>query len=185
MTKLFYDSLPLIVFFVLYYASNIFTATAGAMITSFAQTALLLAQGKRPDTTQIVSLLTIFILGGATLIFRNEMFIKWKPTAVYWVLASAFLGTQFLAKKSLIKHMLDKSVELPSKIWTFLSFMWSGFFFTMGILNLIIAYTFSTQIWVNFKLFGSLGLTLLFVIVQALFLSSHILVKSSEQPQNE
>ena len=182
--KLFYDSLPIIVFFILYYVFNIFVATAGAIITSFAQISLISLQGKRPDTTQLVSFLTICILGGATLIFRNEMFIKWKPTAVYWTLSLAFLGSQFIGKKSFVRHMLDQSIQLPATIWPILNASWSAFFFLMGILNLFIIYNFSTQIWVNFKLFGSLGLTLLFVIVQGLFLSPYLL-KPSEQLKNE
>ena len=176
--KLFYDSLPIIVFFILYYVFNIFVATAGAIITSFAQISLILLQKKRPDTTQLVSFLTILILGGATLIFRNEMFIKWKPTAVYWALSLAFLGSQFIGKKSFVRHMLDQSIQLPASIWSILNASWSAFFFLMGILNLFIIYNFSTQIWVNFKLFGSLGLTLLFVVIQGLFLSPYLLKPS-------
>lgn len=145
------------------------------MITSLTQVAFVLFKGKRPDTANIVSLLTIFLLGGATLIFKNEMFIKWKPTAVYWVLSIAFLGSQFMGKKSFVKRMLEKTIELPTQVWPILNMSWSAFFFGMGILNLFIVYNFSTQIWVNFKLFGALGLTLLFVIIQGFFLSRYIL----------
>lgn len=175
MIKLFYDSLAIIVFFILYYVFNIYIATLGAMITSLGQVTLVLFKRKRPDTTQLVSLIAIFLLGGATLIFKNEMFIKWKPTAVYWALAIAFLGSQFIGKKSFIKRMLENTIELPAPIWPILNMSWAAFFFSMGILNLLIVYNFSTQIWVNFKLFGVLGLTLVFVIVQGVCLSRYIL----------
>lgn len=180
--RLFYDTLPIIIFFTLYYTWNIFAATAGAMITSLGQVSLTLLQGKRPETSHWVSLITIFVLGSATLILRDEMFIKWKPTAVYWVLSLAFFGSQFIGAKPLIKRMLDKSIELPSKIWMILNFSWSAFFFTMGVINLFIVYNFSTQIWVNFKLFGSLGLTLFFVLIQGVFLSNY-LPKTTENIQ--
>lgn len=180
--RLFYDSLPIIVFFILYYALNIFAATAGAMVTSLGQVGLTLLKGKRPETSSWVSLITIFVLGSATLIFKNEMFIKWKPTAVYWGFSLAFLGSQFIGKKPLIKRMLDQSLELPSKIWLILNMSWSAFFLSMGVLNLFVLYNFSTQIWVNFKLFGSLALTFLFVLLQGLFLSNY-LPKTTEKIQ--
>lgn len=172
--KLFYDSLPLIIFFILYYAIDIFAATAGAMIASFLQVSLILVRGKKPDTSHWITLVTILTLGSATLFFKNEMFIKWKPTAVYWVLSLAFLGSQFIGEKSLIKRMLDNTIELPSKIWVILNTSWSAFFLLMGMLNLFVVYNFETHIWVNFKLFGSLGLTLVFVIIQGVFLARYL-----------
>ena len=180
--KLFYDSLPILIFFILYYAIDIFAATAGAMISSATQVSLIIFRGKRPDTAQWVTLATILILGSATLFFRNELFIKWKPTAVYWILSLAFLGSQFIGKKTLIKRMLEKTLEVPTLIWNILNLSWSLFFFIMGGLNLFVVYHFSTQTWVNFKLFGSLGLTFLFVIIQALFLSRYLPVQPIKTP---
>jgi len=172
--KLFYDSLPIVLFFILYYLFDIFAATIGAMVATSLQVGLIILKGQKPETAQWITLVTILTLGSATLFFKNEMFIKWKPTAVYWTLSLAFLASQFIGKKSLIKRMLDKTISLPAPIWVILNTSWSTFFLLMGVLNLFIVYHFETRVWVNFKLFGSLGLTFLFVLLQGIFLARYL-----------
>ncbi len=172
--RLFYDLLPIIVFFIAYKFYNIYVATATAMVAAIVQIGTSLFRGQRPDMMQLVTLAMVVILGGATLLFRNELFIKWKPTVVYWVLGCIFLGSQLLSEKTLVQKMLDKSLSLPPKAWAKLNISWFSFFFFMGVLNLVIVYSFDTDTWVNFKLFGTLGLTVIFVVVQGVLVSRYL-----------
>lgn len=169
--KLFYDLLPIIVFFIAYKLYGIFVATATAIGAAIALIGFTLMRGKKPDMMQLITLAMIILLGGATLLFRNELFIKWKPTVVYWILGCAFAFTPLFTKKSIVQTMLEKSLTLPQKGWSVLNISWYCFFFFMGILNLIVVYSFDTDVWVNFKLFGTLGLTIVFVIIQAILVS--------------
>jgi intracellular septation protein len=172
--KFFYDLLPIIVFFTAYKLYNIYIATATAIVAAIVQISVTLIRGKKPDMMQLVTLGMIIILGGATLFFRNELFIKWKPTVVYWVLGGIFAFTPLLTNKNLVQKMLDKSLALPDKGWTILNISWYSFFFFMGILNLIVVYSFDTDVWVNFKLFGTLGLTIAFVVLQGVLVSKYM-----------
>ncbi|MBS0286024.1 MAG: septation protein A [Proteobacteria bacterium] len=172
--KFFYDLLPIIVFFIAYKLYNIYIATATAIVAAIVQIGVSLFTGKKPDMMQLITLGMIIVLGGATLFFRNEIFIKWKPTVVYWILGSVFALSPFFTKKNLVQKMLDKSLSLPEKGWNILNISWYSFFFFMGILNLIVVYSFDTDVWVNFKLFGTLGLTLVFVVIQGLLVSRYL-----------
>lgn len=172
--KFFYDLLPIIVFFIAYKLYNIYIATATAIVAAIVQIGVSLTTGKKPDMMQLITLGMIILLGGATLFFRNEIFIKWKPTVVYWILGSVFALAPLFTKKNLVQKMLDKSLSLPEKGWNILNISWYSFFFFMGILNLIVVYSFDTDVWVNFKLFGTLGLTLVFVIIQGLIVSRYM-----------
>lgn len=169
--KLFFDMLPIIIFFIAYKVFDIYVATATAIVCVAAQIAFFYIRGQKPETMHWVTLIFIVFLGGATLYLQDEIFIKWKPTAVYWILGLIFLGSQFIGKKNLVQRMLDKNVELPQPVWTRLNMSWFAFFVLMGLLNIFVVYNFDTDTWVNFKLFGTLGLTILFVVVQAFFLA--------------
>ncbi len=172
--KFFYDLLPIFVFFIVYKLFNIYYATAAAIIATALQIGVTLVRGKKPDMMQLITLGMIIVLGGATLFFRNELFIKWKPTVVYWILGGVFALSPFFTNKNLVQKMLDKSLTLPDKAWNLLNISWYCFFFFMGVLNLFVVYTFDTDVWVNFKLFGTLGLTLAFVVVQGLLVSKYL-----------
>lgn len=172
--KFFFDLLPIIVFFIAYKLFDIYIATATAIVAALLQIAITVFRGKKPDMMQLVTLGMIVILGSATLFFRNELFIKWKPTVVYWILGSIFALTPFFTDKNLVQKMLDKSLTLPDKGWGILNVSWYSFFFFMGLLNLIVVYSFDTDVWVNFKLFGTLGLTLVFVVIQGLIVSKYM-----------
>ena len=178
--KLFYDLLPIFAFFIAYKVFGIYVATAIAIGAVLAQLGWsLLIQRKRPEMMQIITLAMVVILGGSTLIFKNEMFIKWKPTAVYWVLGLVFALSPLLLKKNLVEAMLEKSLTLPKKGWSMLNTTWYCFFSIMGILNLIVVYSFDTDTWVNFKLFGTLALTVLFALFQGFLISKFL----PEQPR--
>ena len=123
-----------------------------------------------------VSLVLVVFFGGLTLVFHDETFIKWKPTVLYWVFASVLLFSAAILKKNLIRGMLEVQLQLPDAVWQRLNLAWISFFTLMGILNLLIAFAFNlpTETWVNFKLFGGMGLMLLFIVAQCVFLAKYI-----------
>lgn len=123
-----------------------------------------------------VSLVLVVFFGGLTLIFHDETFIKWKPTVLYWIFAGALLFSATVLKKNLIRGMLEAQMQLPEKLWQGLNLAWIGFFILMGVLNLLIAFAFDlpTDIWVNFKLFGGMGLMIVFIVAQSIFLAKYI-----------
>ncbi len=123
-----------------------------------------------------VSLVLVVFFGGLTLVFHDETFIKWKPTVLYWAFASVLLFSAGILKKNLIRGMLEVQVQLPDPLWQKLNLAWVAFFAVMGVLNLLIAFAFDlpTNVWVNFKLFGGMGLMLVFIIGQGVFLAKYI-----------
>lgn len=177
------DFFPILIFFVCYKFFGIYTATAVAMAASVLQVVFHRVQHQRYEKMHLISLALIMILGGATLFFHNPWFIKWKPTGIYWLSSLVFLGSALFGKKTLIQKMMEKNVSLPAPIWSRLNLAWASFFIIMGALNLYVAYYFDTDAWVNFKLFGGLGLTLLFVFFQAIYLTKHTIEKTLEEPQ--
>jgi intracellular septation protein len=142
-----------------------------AIAASILQVGLFWLKHRRFETMHVVTLLLILVLGGATLWLQDERFIKWKPTAVNWAFAIAFLISEFIGQKNLVRRMMEAQVKLPDAIWTRLNLSWVAFFASMGVANLYVAFNFETSIWVNFKLFGLMGLTLLFAIGQAFYLA--------------
>lgn len=152
----------------------IMLATALAILATFAQIAYLLLRGRKVDGMLWVSLAIITLFGGATIYFHNETFIKWKPTVLYWCFSAALLISQTMFGKNLIRLMMEKQITLPDAVWQRLSLSWAVFFGTMGLVNLYVAYNFSTAAWVNFKLFGFTGLMIAFIIGQSLFLSKYV-----------
>ena len=152
----------------------ILLATAVAILATIAQIGYLLVRGRKVDGMLWVSLAIIVVFGGATIYFHNEAFIKWKPTVLYWVFALALVGAQFIMGKNLIRLMMKAQIDLPDAIWTRLNMAWAAFFATMGVVNLYIAFNFPTSTWVNFKLFGFMGMMIAFVVAQTMFLSKYI-----------
>lgn len=154
-------------------------ATAVAIAVSIIQVTWSWFRHHKVEKMHLITMGLIVVLGGATLIFQDERFIKWKPTVVNWLFAAVFLGSQYFGSKNIIKRMMDEQVTLPEQVWGQLNLAWAVFFFATGCANLYVAYSFATEIWVNFKLFGILGLTILFVIGQAIYLSRYI----EEEPE--
>ncbi|HEY8606561.1 MAG TPA: septation protein A [Noviherbaspirillum sp.] len=152
----------------------IMLATAVAILATFAQVGWLLLRRRKVDNMLWVSLAIITVFGGATIYFHNETFIKWKPTMLYWCFGAALLVAQALMGKNLIRLMMEKQVALPDPVWQRLNLSWAAFFMVMGAINLIVAYSFSTAAWVNFKLFGFTALMLAFIVAQSLFLSKYV-----------
>jgi len=154
----------------------ILAATMVAIVATFLQVLISWLRRHRVENMHLITLALLVVLGGATLIFKEEIFIKWKPTAVNWLFALVFWGSELrlVGGKPLIRRMMEGKVALPAEIWTRLNRSWVLFFVIVGLLNLYVIYHFSTEFWVNFKLFGLLGLTLVFVVAQSFYLMRHI-----------
>jgi intracellular septation protein len=172
--KFLFDLFPVILFFAAFKLADIYVATAVAIGATFLQIGLLALLRRKIDTMLWVSLGIIVVFGGATLVLRDETFIKWKPTVLYWLFGVALAVADLLLGKNLIRGMLGAQVQLPASVWRKLNWSWVVFFACMGVANLLVAFNFTTDQWVEFKLFGGTGLMLLFVIGQALFLARHI-----------
>jgi len=157
-------------------AGAIYAATLVAMIAGTIQVLYEWRTRGKVETMPIITLAMIIVLGGLTLMFQNELFIKWKPTLVNWAFGIAFLASQYIGEKNLIRRMMEGNVRLTDEtIWDKLNLVWAVFFITLGFVNLYVAYFFNTETWVNFKLFGLLGLTFAFVIGQAFYLTRYII----------
>jgi intracellular septation protein len=178
--KFLYDLFPVILFFIAFKLTDIYVATGVAIGATVLQIGLLAVLRKKIDPMLWVSFGIIAVFGGATLVLHDETFIKWKPTVLYWMFAAALAGSALLLRKNLIRSMLGKQLQLHEPAWSKLNWSWVAFFMFMGAVNLVIAFNFTTDQWVTYKLFGGTGLMLLFVIAQALFLARH--VQEEEKP---
>jgi intracellular septation protein len=172
--KLLFDMFPVVLFFVAFKLYDIFVATAVAIVASFVQIGWVWFKHRKVENMMWVSLVVITVFGGATLVLENETFIKWKPTVLYWLFAGALAVAALGFKKNLVRSIMGHQVSLPEPVWQKLLVSWIGFFAVMGVVNIWVAYTFSTDTWVNFKLFGGIGLMLLFVLAQAVLLAKHV-----------
>ena len=172
--KFLFDLFPVILFFIAYKFAGIYAATGVAMAATFAQIGWLWFRGRKIDTMLWVSLVIITVFGGMTLALQDETFIKWKPTVLYWAFAAVLLGGTLFFKRNLMRTLLAEQMELPEAAWKTLNWSWIGFFLFMGVANLVVAFNFSTDDWVNFKLFGGMGLMLVFVLGQGLLLSKYL-----------
>lgn len=151
----------------------ILLATAAAILATLGQIGYLLIRRQKVDAMLWISLAVICVFGGATIYFHNETFIKWKPTVLYWSFSIVLLISQTLLKKNLIQSLMAHQLVLPDPVWQRLGVTWITFFIAMGLLNLYVAFNFSTATWVNFKLFGGMGLMFAFVIAQSIFLAKY------------
>ena len=172
--KFLFDLAPVLAVFIAFKLADIYVATAVAIATTFVQVAWLKLRGKRVDAMLWASLAIIVVFGGATLALQDETFIKWKPTVLYWLLGTVLGGAALVFRRNLVRAMLSEQVRLPDPVWNRLNWSWVGFFAFMGALNLYVAYNFSTDLWVNFKLFGGIGLMLAFVVAQSLVLAKYL-----------
>lgn len=172
--KFLFDYIPILCFFMAYLFYGIYVATAATMIASVLQVAYFWMRHRRFERLHLITLILIVILGSATLLLHNPIFIKWKPSIVYWLFATALLISHYAGKNNLLHHMLSNKIKVPGRVWTQLNFAWAAFFAVMGFLNLYVIYHYSTDTWVYFKLFGTMGLMLLFIIGQALYMAKHM-----------
>jgi len=172
--KFLFDIFPVLLFFLAFKIWGIYPATAVAIGATFVQVGWSWARHRKVDNMLWVSLAIILVFGGATLWLQDETFIKWKPTVLYWLFGSILLGSDLLFSKNLIRAMMEKQLTLPDPVWRKLNLSWVLFFALMGGANLYVAFNFPTDVWVNFKLFGGIGLMIAFVVAQGLMLSRYI-----------
>jgi intracellular septation protein len=149
-------------------------ATATAIVATMVQIVWVKWRHGKVDTMLLVSFAIILVFGGATLLLHDEAFIKIKPTALYWMFALILIFSNILFKKNLIRSLMQEKMSLPDHIWSKLNLSWSGFFIALGILNLYVAWNFTTETWVNFKLFGATGIMFIFIVLQTVIISRYI-----------
>lgn len=169
--QLLVDYIPIVIFIAAYFYKDIFFATGVLMVV---MPILLLGQwlvSKKINRIYAASTALVIVLGGATLFFRNPTFLYWKPTVLNWAAAAVFLGSQWIGDKTIVQRMLANAADLAPGQWIRLNQIWVAFFTIVGAVNLYVAYSFSEAFWVKFKLFGMLGLTFVFVIIQSVWLA--------------
>lgn len=170
--QLLVDYIPIVIFIGAYfYSGSLFFATGVLMVV---MPVILLGQWLAKRTINKIfaaSTVLVLVLGGATLYFRNPTFIFWKPTVLNWAAAAAFFGSQWIGDKTMVQRMLGSAAKLTKQQWNRLNLMWVVFFLVVGAVNLYVAYSFSEEFWVKFKLWGMLSLTFAFVIIQSVWLT--------------
>lgn len=177
MLNFLYEFLPVLLFFIAFKAYGIYVATVVGIVISAVQLAASTAWKKKVDKKQLITLIIFVIFGGLTLYFHDPIFVKWKPTIIFWIFGAILFISQFIGKKPLMQRMLETMLEdkikLPSFVWTRINLAWTIFLSLLGALNIFIAYHFSTETWVNFKFYGILGLLFLFTLLQSYYLARH------------
>lgn len=174
MNKMINDLLPAIVFFAVYKFYDIFFATAALIIVTIAQVVWEYAKHRKVAKAQIMIAILVAVFGGATLYFHNEEFIKWKVSIINWLMGVGLIITTYTMKETPMEKILKDTIELKTRKWREINNMWGAYFTVLGTINLFVAYFFSTDIWMNFKLFGLIGITFAFLIIQSIYLSKHI-----------
>ena len=187
--KFLFDFFPLLLFFAAYKFYGIYVATATAMAASFIQVAAFWLKHRRFEKMHLIALGAIVVFGGLTLALHDNTFIKWKPTIVYWIMAALLFGSHFVGKKTAIERILAGQIALPPHLWPRLNLSWGIFFFVLGALNIYFAFYFAPHLdektrddaWVYFKVGGTLGLTFIFIIVQAVLMAKHLEDRTGKQ----
>ena len=177
--KLLFDFFPVVLFFIVYKMHDdphqgFIIATAAIIAATVVQVLVLWLRERRVEKMHLVVLALVVVFGGITLIFDDEIYLKWKPTAVNWLFALVFLGSEFVGAKNVVRRMMESRVKLPGPVWTRLNASWVVFFAVCGALNLYVVYNFDTDTWVDFKLFGLMGLTLVFILGQGVYMARHL-----------
>ncbi len=167
----FLDFVPIVLFVAVFFAADIYWATAALMVAVTVQVLAYRLLGKPVSRELNLTLWASLIFGGLTLVFRNETFIQWKPTIVNWLLAGSLVGSYYVGRANLMKQLLGKQLSLVDEVWTRLNFGWALGFFIAGALNLVVAYNFSMEFWVGYKLIGGFALTFLYIVITMIYLS--------------
>lgn len=172
--KLLFDFFPILLFFLAYRLYDIYAATAVAIAATFVQIAYTWLKTRAVPAMQWVTLGVIVVFGGLTLALHDEQFIKWKPTVINWLFCAVFLASHFIGDKTAIQRLLSANLSLPAPVWRRLNLAWALFFLVLGGANLYVMTFYDRDTWVNFKLFGMLGLTLVFIVLQSFYLSRYM-----------
>ncbi len=187
--KFFLDLFPVLLFFVAYELGDIYWATGSAMGASVLQIGWLLLKRRPVEPAAWISFIVITLFGGLTLWTHQHqiagidptLFIRWKPTALYWIFAAIlFLGPTFFDRNPM-RALLGKQLHLPDTTWGRLNFAWAVFFTVLGLLNLYVAFNYTEPVWVKFKVFGLLALMVVFILGQGIVLSHHLEEKQDDR----
>ena len=171
--KLLFDLFPVVLFVVAYFLSDIYVATGALILATLVQVVWLKVRDGTVPKIHLVTLALLLFFGGLTILLQDPLFIKWKPTIVNWLFAAGFLVVPLFGGKTLPERMMGSNVALRGEEWKRLNLAWILFFILLGILNLAVAFNFSEVTWVNFKLFGLMGLTVLFALGQGFYIVRH------------
>lgn len=172
--KFLFDLFPVILFFITFKFFGIFAATAVAMAATIGQIIYTKIRHGAVDKMLLMSGAIITVFGGATLLLKDPKFIEWKPSILYWIFTAVLLGSQFIFNKNPMRNMMEKQISLPDAVWSRLNIAWALLFLALGFLNLYVAFNFSQDTWVNFKLFGITGIMFVFIILQTLLISKYL-----------
>ncbi|OOF20904.1 MULTISPECIES: septation protein A [Salinivibrio] len=167
------DFIPLIIFFALYKFYDIYVATGALIIATLIQVALVWALYRKVEKMQIVTAALVAVFGGMTLFFHDDNFIKWKVTIVYVLFAVGLVASELMGKP-LIKNMLSKELDLPDRVWRTINWAWVSFFSVLAGVNIYVAYSMPLDVWVNFKVFGTMILTFLYLIATGIYIYRHM-----------
>ncbi len=173
------DFIPLIAFFSAYKLYDIYVATQVLILVTTLQYAWQWIRQGRLENFQLITLIAVYVFGSLTLFMHDETFLKWKAPVVNWLFALIFLGSEFVGKHNLVQRMIGHAVKLPDPVWRTLNYSWVIFFIVCGAANLYVAFTYEA-FWVDFKVFGSLAMTLFFLIGQSAYLSRHVIETSDD-----
>ena len=179
--KFLFDLFPVILFFIAFKFFGIYTATAVAIGATIAQIIYSKLRHGKVDNMLLISGVIITVFGGATLLLKDPTFIQWKPTVLYWLFSLTLLGAQFIFKKNPIRSFMDKQISLPNNVWARLNLAWALLFIALGILNLYVAFNYSQDIWVDFKLFGITGIMFIFIVIQTFVLSKYLITENTDE----
>jgi intracellular septation protein len=179
MQNILIDFVPVLLFLIAFKMYGIYAATTVGIVATAVQVLLTRLIRHRFDKQQVITLVVFVIFGGMTLYFHNPIFIKWKPSIIFWIFGLIFLGSQFIGVKTLAQRMLEGLLEgqatsVPRFVWSRLNIAWTVFFLSLGTVNIYVAYTYSTDTWVNFKVYGIMTLLLGFSFVQAICLTRYL-----------
>ena len=183
--KFLIDFFPILLFFAAYQMYDIYVATLVAVAAGLVQILWQKLRTGRVERMQAITVVVLVVFGGLTLALRDPLFIKWKPTVVYWLLGAGFLATQMVGRRTLVQRMLGHALTLPDAVWRRLNLAWLAFFVLMGLVNLYVAFSFPEDVWVNFKLFGLMGLTLAFVVAQSFYVARHVPDEGADDAKEE
>jgi len=172
--KFLFDLFPIILFFIAFKFYGIYAATAVAMIATIGQIIYSKIRHGKVENMLIISGVLIIVFGGATLLLKDPTFIQWKPTILYWLFSVVLIGSQLLFKKNIMRNLMEKQISLPDPIWAKLNIAWAILFISLGVINLYVAFNYSQDTWVDFKLFGITGIMFVFIIAQTLVLTKYL-----------
>lgn len=176
------DFLPILLFFIAYKMYDIYVATAVAIAAAVIQAGLFYSKHRKLEKMHLINVGFLTVFGGATLLFQNEAFIMWKPTVLNWLFALILFGSHFIGDKTLMQRLMGQAISLPKEVWSKINISWALFFIFSGALNIYVAFNYDTDTWVNFKLFGLMGLTILFIVAQGVYIMRHL--NNRQQPLN-